>query len=203
MLGLAIGACGLGEVAPEPAPVASPVGIAPPSVAPPPVAVAPVAPPAPPPGLAAPPSFGVPECDHYAQVACNCSSPTVRGPICSGLTQQFATWDRVLRGGASRGAIVEACRNLEASLLSGQCAGTVVAPVAAAPAQAPAAPAAAGAEPARPRARSSIFDTCLCCMQGPDCPGQESACARCDRNPACRDCADEYVNGSADVEACR
>ena len=45
---------------------------------------------------AAPPSFGIAECDRYAALACGCSNTLVAGSLCLAATQQFTAWQSTL-----------------------------------------------------------------------------------------------------------
>ena len=57
---------------------------------------------------AAPASFGIAECDHYAALACGCSNTLVAGSLCLAATQQFDAWRSTL---ASAPATTESVRS--------------------------------------------------------------------------------------------
>jgi hypothetical protein len=61
-----------------------------------------------------PASFGVAECDHYAQVACGCSNSLMQGPLCNGARQSFDAWRTALESApTARETIASACAQME------------------------------------------------------------------------------------------
>ncbi len=115
------------DAAPTAAPVAAPGD---------PLAAAPAAGPTP------PASFGIPECDHYAAVVCNCSNESMRVPLCQAAHQQFAAWAQAItQGEPARAAAARGCVATEEGLVAAQCPGTTVGAVTTIEPEAPEAPA--------------------------------------------------------------
>jgi hypothetical protein len=66
-----------------------------------------------------PASFGVPECDAYAQRACNCSNAMVRPALCASASTSFQSWSTAVQASPiARDAIVAACGQAAAALTS-------------------------------------------------------------------------------------
>lgn len=71
----------------------------------------------------APTSFGVPECDAYAQRACACPNEALRATMCQAAGTQFQAWGAaVLATPAARDGIVAGC-NQAAATLAATCGG--------------------------------------------------------------------------------
>jgi hypothetical protein len=106
----------------EPAPPVAPVpGLPGGPLPPPPVGGGP--PPLPAAGepLSVPASFGVPECDRYAQIACGCSNTIFRPTLCESARVAFDAWRHALATlPSARNEIVQACTQL-ADTFAEQC----------------------------------------------------------------------------------